>query len=70
MIIADKSDAATSMKRNGKSFWFASLFLPRQVAADASRLYAFCRTMDDLADVAVTPESRAARAGTAVQRVA
>jgi phytoene synthase len=59
MIIADKSDAATSMKRNGKSFWFASLFLPRQVAADAARLYAFCRTMDDLADIAVTEDSKA-----------
>jgi phytoene synthase len=59
MIIAGKSDAATTMKRNGKSFWFASLFLPRRVAADAARLYAFCRTMDDLADVAVTEESRA-----------
>jgi phytoene synthase len=58
MIIADNSDAATSMKRNGKSFWFASLFLPRRVAADAARLYAFCRTMDDLADLAVTEESR------------
>jgi phytoene synthase len=59
MIIAAKSDAATTMKRNGKSFWFASLFLPRQVAADAARLYAFCRTMDDLADVAVTEDSKA-----------
>jgi phytoene synthase len=62
MIIAEKNDAATTMKRNGKSFWFASLFLPRQVAADAARLYAFCRAMDDLADVAVTQESRAALA--------
>jgi len=59
MIIADNSDAATTMKRNGKSFWFASLFLPGQVAADAARLYAFCRKMDDLADIAVTEESRA-----------
>lgn len=59
MVITDKSDAATIMKRNGKSFWFASLFLPRRVAADAARLYAFCRKMDDLADVAVTEESRA-----------
>jgi len=62
MIITPNSDAATSMKRNGRSFWFASLFLPRQVATDAARLYAFCRTMDDLADVAVTQESRAALA--------
>jgi phytoene synthase len=51
-------DAAETMKRNGKSFWFASLFLPAQVAEDAARLYAFCRRMDDLADVAVTHESR------------
>jgi phytoene synthase len=62
MSITDKSDAATTMKRSGKSFWFASLFLPRQVAADAARLYAFCRTMDDLADIAVTQESQAALA--------
>jgi phytoene synthase len=46
------------MKRNGKSFWFASLFLPRQTADDAARLYAFCRAMDDLADVAATGSSR------------
>lgn len=54
--------APATMKRNGKSFWFASLFLPRQTAADAARLYAFCRGMDDLADVAVTDSSREALA--------
>jgi phytoene synthase len=58
MITTRQNDAATTMKRNGKSFWFASLFLPGQVAADAARLYAFCRAMDDLADVATTEESR------------
>jgi len=46
------------MKLHGKSFWFASLFLPSHVASDAARLYAFCRRMDDLADVAVTQEKR------------
>ena len=51
--------AAATMKRNGKSFWFASLFLPRQTAVDAARLYVFCRTMDDLADVEVTDRTRA-----------
>jgi len=56
---ASIQSAASTMKRNGKSFWFASLFLPRQTAADAARLYVFCRTMDDLADVAVTVSSRA-----------
>lgn len=55
---ASIQSAAATMKRNGKSFWFASLFLPREVAADAARLYAFCRTMDDLADVAVTESSQ------------
>jgi len=59
MTIAHKSGAAATLRRNGKSFWFASLFLPRGVAADAARLYAFCRAMDDLADVAVTAESQA-----------
>jgi len=56
---ANKKNAAAIMKRNGKSFWFASLFLPRQTASDAARLYAFCRRMDDLADVAVTEANRA-----------
>jgi phytoene synthase len=46
------------MKLHGKSFWFASLFLPRHVARDAARLYAFCRAMDDLADIAVTQQKR------------
>jgi phytoene synthase len=55
--IRSKSAAAT-MKQKGKSFWFASLFLPRHVASDAARLYSFCRRMDDLADVAVTEENR------------
>lgn len=60
MSAADVHDAAAVMKLHGKSFWFASLFLPRQVASDAARLYAFCRRMDDLADIAVTQEKRAA----------
>lgn len=58
MTQANSQDAATTLKQQGKSFWFASLFLPRQVASDAARLYAFCRRMDDLADVAVTQENR------------
>lgn len=46
------------MKLHGKSFWFASMFLRGSVASDAARLYAFCRKMDDLADIAVTQEKR------------
>ena len=52
---AAAGDGRASMRRNGKSFWFASLFLPRNVAADAAGLYAFCRTMDDLADESNDP---------------
>ena len=42
--------ALSSLRRNGRSFWFASLFLPRQMATDAAVLYSFCRDMDDAAD--------------------
>lgn len=52
----DRSAAAT-MKRNGKSFWFASLFLPRETAADAATLYQFCRVLDDIADGEGTSEA-------------
>jgi phytoene synthase len=44
------TEASQSLKQNGKTFWLASLFLPKQVATDAATLYAFCRKMDDLAD--------------------
>jgi phytoene synthase len=44
------TEARESLKKNGKTFWLASLFLPKEVAADAATLYAFCRKMDDLAD--------------------
>jgi phytoene synthase len=58
MTEVNAQDAAATMKVHGKSFWFASLFLPSRVAGDAARLYAFCRRMDDLADIAVTQEKR------------
>ena len=44
------ADATASLKRNGKTFWLGSLFLPKEMAAEAATLYAFCRRMDDLAD--------------------
>jgi phytoene synthase len=58
MTEANAQDATATMKEHGKSFWFASLFLPNLVAVDAARLYAFCRRTDDLADIAVTQEKR------------
>ncbi len=55
--------ARAVLKRNGKSFWFASLFLPKETASNVARLYAFCRALDDLADaVADGSDSRIAAA--------
>lgn len=47
---APAAGAREVLKRNGKSFWFASLFLRKDTAFDVARLYAFCRALDDLAD--------------------
>ena len=38
------------LSKNGKSFYWASLFLGSNTAFDASNLYYFCRKLDDLAD--------------------
>ena len=38
------------LSKNGKSFYWASLFLGSNTALDASNLYYFCRKLDDLAD--------------------
>ena len=38
------------MRKRGKSFYLASMVLPRAVAQRAMALYAFCRQVDDIAD--------------------
>ena len=38
------------LARNGKSFYWASLFLGHKMANRAARLYEFCRFVDDIAD--------------------
>ena len=38
------------LARAGKSFHLAGKFLPPERRAAATRLYAFCRGLDDLAD--------------------
>ena len=38
------------LRRHGKSFYWASGFLPPESARRAARLYAFCRYVDDVAD--------------------
>lgn len=39
-----------SLAANGKSFHWARRFLGERMGADAARLYAFCRILDDMAD--------------------
>lgn len=41
---------AVSMVNCGKSFYWATIFLPRSVAKKVSLLYSLCRVLDDLAD--------------------
>ena len=45
-----KIDAKISLKKNGKSFYWASRFLGRKMSQNATNLYAFCRVLDDMAD--------------------
>ncbi len=45
-----ESEAKISLKKNGKSFYWASHFLGYKMSANAATLYAFCRALDDMAD--------------------
>jgi 15-cis-phytoene synthase len=49
-LVSAPVDFAALMRRRGKSFYLASLVLPRVVAQRAMALYAFCRQVDDIAD--------------------
>jgi len=42
--------AAAVTRHHAKTFFFASRFLPRPIAAEAYAVYAYCRTVDDLID--------------------
>ena len=48
--INKKLEATISLRKNGKSFYWASQFLGPKMAQNAARLYAFCRVLDDMAD--------------------
>ena len=48
--------AVAVMARHGKSFRFASWFLPKAVTADAAVVYRFCRAVDDSVDEAPSVE--------------
>lgn len=45
-----QDDPTTLLKRHGKSFNFARLFLGPETGLAAARLYRFCRIVDDIAD--------------------
>ena len=39
-----------TLKYRAKTFYFASLFLPKKIRKDIENLYIFCRFLDDLGD--------------------
>ena len=49
------SAAVASLSRHGRTFHLAGRLLPQTVLTDAAELYAFCRSVDDLADEAPDP---------------
>ena len=49
-------DAEQMLAHHGRSFHLAARFLPANVRDRATRLYAFCRVLDDLADSDADPE--------------
>jgi phytoene synthase len=53
--------ALAALAAGSRSFAFAARFLPAECRADAARLYAFCRWVDDLADEAPEPTEARAR---------
>jgi phytoene synthase len=60
------------IRRAGKTFYFATLWLPKQVGLDAARAYDFCRAIDDWADATPAPpdrESRLRQIATAVREM-
>ena len=47
---AERVTALKTLAKNGKSFYWASCLLGRQMAIDAAELYSLCRLLDDIAD--------------------
>ena len=52
MTASSENTAEEILRRNGRSFNFARVFLKRAHGQRAARLYAFCRYIDDIADEA------------------
>ena len=49
-------DPTELLKRHGKTFNFARLFLGSKTGIAAARLYRFCRIVDDIADESPDPD--------------
>lgn len=60
-VAAWRKLAAEATARGSKSFYFASAFFPRELAQAAHAVYWFCRTTDDLVDLAPSQEAGRAR---------
>ena len=43
-------NSSADLKREGKSFYWASFFLPKSSKKNAGILYSICRYFDDIAD--------------------
>ena len=43
-------NSSSDLKREGKSFYWASFFLPKDSKKNAGTLYSICRHYDDIAD--------------------
>jgi len=66
-----RTEAARAvLKRNGRSFHFASRFLGNRHGERAARLYALCRAIDDLADEAPDAVLADARLASLLQAIA
>ena len=51
------------LKGHYENFWVASPLVPGRLRQDFARLYAYCRTVDDLGDESPTPEAAEERLG-------
>ena len=51
-----KDDPTELLKKHGKTFNFARLFLDKKTGIAAARLYRFCRIVDDIADESPDPD--------------
>ena len=45
-----KLNSSADLRKEGKSFYWASLFLPKRYKKNAGTLYSICRYFDDIAD--------------------